>query len=101
MENNLRVIVDVRDVSEAMKLVYERPNAKGRYICTSHMMKNEELVQSFKETYPDYNYPKSIKQGRDVPQVSSEKLQGLGWKYRPLKETLVDSIENCKGIGLL
>ncbi|XP_042015870.1 cinnamoyl-CoA reductase 1-like [Salvia splendens] len=101
MENNLRVIVDVRDVAEAMKLVYERPNAQGRYICTSHMIKNEDLVQDLKEIYPHHNYPKSFKQGRGVPQVSSQKLQGLGWEYRTLRETLVDSIENCKQIGLL
>ena len=58
MENNLRVIVDVRDVAEAMKLIYERPNAQGRYICTSHMIKNEDLVQDLKEIYPHHNYPK-------------------------------------------
>jgi len=33
--------------------------------------------------------------------VSSEKLQGLGWRYRPLEETLVDSIESYKNLGIL
>ena len=58
MDNYLRVLVDVRDVAEAMVLAFETPNAQGRYLCTSHMIKNEDLVKNFKEIYPDYNYPK-------------------------------------------
>ncbi|KAG6388202.1 hypothetical protein SASPL_153401 [Salvia splendens] len=96
MDNYLHMIVDVRDVAEAMILAFETPNARGRYLCTSHMIKNEDLVKNLKEIYPDYNYPKSFKEGIEVPLVSSEKLQGLGWKYKPLKQTLVDTIENCK-----
>ena len=41
------------------------------------------------------------KEGKDTPQLSSEKLQGLGWKYKPLKETLFDSVENYKKKGLI
>ncbi|KAH6821341.1 Rossmann-fold superfamily protein [Perilla frutescens var. hirtella] len=100
MENNERVIVDVRDVAEAIKLVYEESGAQGRYLCTSHVIKNQDLVQMLKETYPNYNYPKSFKEGRALPELSSEKLQRNGWKFRPLKETLVDSVENYKGNGL-
>ena len=33
--------------------------------------------------------------------LSSEKLQTLGWSYRPLEETLVDSIESYKKAGIL
>ncbi|KAL7154469.1 hypothetical protein ABFS83_03G003900 [Erythranthe nasuta] len=100
-ENNLRKIVDVRDVAEALKLVYEKPEAEGRYICTAHAIKNRDLVQTLKEIYPNYNYPKSFKDGGNMSEVSSEKLQRLGWKYRPLKETLVDSVENYKQAGVL
>jgi hypothetical protein len=33
--------------------------------------------------------------------VSSEKLQRLGWSYRPLKETLIDSVESYRKAGLV
>lgn len=56
-ENHVRVIVDVRDLAEAFKLVYERPEARGRYICTSHMLDTEDLVQILREIYPNYDYP--------------------------------------------
>ncbi|KAL1540652.1 cinnamoyl-CoA reductase 1-like [Salvia divinorum] len=100
-ENHIRAIVDVRDVAEAIKLVYETPQARGRYLCTSHMINTEDLVQTVKEIYPNYDYPKRFKEGKELPQLSSEKLQGLGWKYKPLKVTLVDSVENYKKKGLV
>lgn len=34
-ENKLWMIVDVRDVAEALRLVYEAPEAEGRYILHS------------------------------------------------------------------
>lgn len=37
----------------------------------------------------------------DYKRLSSEKLQRLGWKYRPLEETLTDSVESYKEAGLL
>ncbi|KAL8524307.1 hypothetical protein ACS0TY_014037 [Phlomoides rotata] len=86
MQNNTWLVVDVRDVAEAMKLVYEKPEAEGRY--------------NLKEIYPSYSYPKSFKEGKDVT-ISSEKLLRLGWKYRPLIQTLVDSVESYKQNGLV
>lgn len=57
IENNLRKIVDVRDVAEALKLVYEKPQAEGRYICMAHMIKNADLMDMLKTLYPNYEYP--------------------------------------------
>lgn len=34
-------------------------------------------------------------------QVTSEKLQRLGWGYRPLDDTLIDSVESYREAGLL
>ncbi|XP_051124424.1 cinnamoyl-CoA reductase 1-like [Andrographis paniculata] len=103
MEKGYQKLVDVRDVAEAMKLVYETPEAEGRYICSAHMVESQELVQMLKDMYPDYEYPESYIEGNTLSKLrlSSEKLQRLGWKYRPLKETLVDSIENYKQSGVL
>lgn len=57
MENKLRMIVDVRDVAEALLLAYEKPEAEGRYICTSHAIKTRELVDKLRSIYPHNNYP--------------------------------------------
>ncbi|KHG24485.1 Dihydroflavonol-4-reductase [Gossypium arboreum] len=101
LENKIRKIVDVRDVAQALLLVYEKPAAEGRYICTAHTIKARDLVDKLRSMFPQYNYPKSFTEGGEEDMVSSEKLQRLGWSYRPLEETLVDSIESYKKAGIL
>ncbi|GLT35289.1 hypothetical protein SLA2020_097560 [Shorea laevis] len=100
-KNKLRNIVDVRDVAEALLLAYEKPEAEGRYICTAHRFRMHNLVDKLRTLYPNYNYPKSFTEGEDGAILSIEKLQRLGWQYRPLEETLVDSIESYKNAGIL
>ncbi|CAI9115304.1 OLC1v1016170C1 [Oldenlandia corymbosa var. corymbosa] len=58
IENRPRPIVDVRDVAEALLLVYEKPEAEGRYICHSHHSSNGEMVDILRKHYPNYRYPK-------------------------------------------
>ncbi|XP_062097173.1 cinnamoyl-CoA reductase 1-like [Humulus lupulus] len=101
IENRLRSIVDVRDVAEAILMAYEKPEAEGRYICTSHIIKAKDLVDKLKSLYPNYNYPKNFTEVENEKKVSSEKLQKFGWKFRPLNETLTDSIESYRAAGLL
>ncbi|XP_049362870.1 cinnamoyl-CoA reductase 1-like [Solanum verrucosum] len=101
LENKKRFLVDVRDVAEALLLVYERPEAEGRYLCAAHTVKSEDLVAMLKKHYPNYNYPKCFTDMTEDTNFSSEKLQKLGWQYRPLEETLVDAVESYKQKGFL
>ncbi|KAL9450583.1 hypothetical protein AB3S75_012334 [Citrus x aurantiifolia] len=101
LENRLRMIVDVRDVAEALLLAYEKAEAEGRYICTAHLIRARDLVDKLKSLCPNYNYPKNFTEGREEVTMSSEKLQRLGWSYRPLEETLIDSVERYKKAGIL
>ncbi|CAK9325089.1 unnamed protein product [Citrullus colocynthis] len=102
MENRLRMLVDVRDVAEALVLLYEKGEAEGRYICTAHTIETRELVDALKRKYPDYSYPKKLLEGKaESVSLSSEKLQRLGWKYRALEDTLVDAVQSFKDAGML
>ncbi|XP_038703164.1 cinnamoyl-CoA reductase 1-like isoform X2 [Tripterygium wilfordii] len=99
--NRLRMIVEVRDVAAALLLVYEKPEAEGRYICTAHPVTTRDLVEKLKSIYPNYNYPKNYTDEDDGGLLTSEKLQRLGWTFRPLEETLVDSVESYRKAGIL
>ncbi|WCJ44767.1 NAD(P)-binding Rossmann-fold superfamily protein [Euphorbia peplus] len=101
VENKLRYIVDVRDVAEALLLAYEKPEAEGRYICSVHTIKTKDIVEKLRGLYPNYNYPQSFTEVEEQPLLGSEKLQKLGWSYRSLEETLVDSVESYKKAGIL
>lgn len=45
-------LVDVRDVADALLLVYENQEAKGRYICNSHSLHTDSLMEKLKNMYP-------------------------------------------------
>ncbi|KAK9086406.1 hypothetical protein Syun_028800 [Stephania yunnanensis] len=94
-------VVDVRDVAEALLLVYLKPEAKGRYICSSYSASTHLLIEKLKSLYPNHKYPKQITGQGFVCKLSSDKLQKLGWTYRALEETLVDTIEDYYEKGLL
>lgn len=43
----------------------------------------------------------SITEENDDVKLSSEKLQTLGWNYRPLEDTIVDSVKSYEELGIL
>ncbi|XXG48694.1 hypothetical protein AAC387_Pa02g3074 [Persea americana] len=93
--------VDVRDVAEALLLVYENPEASGRYICAPHPIRVRDMVAKLKTKYPNFNYPKSYAEvGRDL-KFNSEKLKRLGWNCKSLEETLAETIEQYQEAGIL
>jgi len=51
-------LVDVRDVAQALLLVYEKAEAEGRYICIGHTVREQEVAEKLKSLYLNYNYPK-------------------------------------------
>ncbi|PUZ59899.1 hypothetical protein GQ55_4G080300 [Panicum hallii var. hallii] len=101
VENRLRNIVDVRDVTDALLLAYEKPEASGRYICSSHPIKVSDMINILKNLYPTYPYPKNFVEVEGNFVINSEKLQKLGWTFRPIEETLCDCVESYKTFGFL
>ncbi|XP_031398923.1 cinnamoyl-CoA reductase 2-like [Punica granatum] len=99
--NRIRNIGDARDVAAAIVLAYEKPEAKGRYICTGYPIKMLDLVNKLRSLYPGYSYPTTFTDIEENVVISTRKLQGLGWTARPLEETLVDSVESFRRIGIL
>lgn len=56
--NWMELIVDVRDLADALVLIYETPEVTGRYICSSHSIKTKDFVDKMKSMYPNFKYPK-------------------------------------------
>lgn len=56
VQSKLRCFVDVRDVANALLLVYETPEASGRYICNSHSRKVSDVIDLLKSLYPTYKF---------------------------------------------
>ncbi|XP_074564730.1 cinnamoyl-CoA reductase 1-like [Curcuma longa] len=100
MENKLYYFVDVRDVADALFLVYEKPEASGRYICGSHEVKLSDLIHKLRSLYPNYKYPEKLTEAKSFA-LHSEKLEKLGWRYRTMEESLIDSVECYRNAGLV
>ncbi|CAL4984876.1 unnamed protein product [Urochloa decumbens] len=101
MNNKFWPIVDVRDVSDALLLVYEKAEPSARYICSLDQMDIVDMLDVMKSMYPNYAYVnKMIDVGPKVA-ITSEKLKDLGWIPRKLQETLADSVECYEKAGLL
>ncbi|XP_042438074.1 cinnamoyl-CoA reductase 1-like [Zingiber officinale] len=100
-ENRDIYLVDVRDVADALLLVYKESKAAGRHICASHSLKLRDLVDVLKRLYPNYKYIENFTEVEESSVVRSEKLKNLGWNHRTLEETLVDSIKYYQDAGLL
>ncbi|KAJ0702146.1 putative cinnamoyl-CoA reductase [Helianthus annuus] len=101
MENLRRPYTDVRDLSEAILLLYENPESNGRYICCAYSIRTEEFVARMQNLFPGYNYPKLFTEKSGLNPLNSKKLLKLGWNYKPLEETIVDTVKNYEETGLL
>ncbi|XP_058780958.1 uncharacterized protein LOC131655073 [Vicia villosa] len=60
MKGNYWLIVDVRNVANALLLAYENPIAKGRYICTSHTITEKYLREKMRILNPNLNLPPTM-----------------------------------------
>ncbi|KAL6655322.1 hypothetical protein ACP70R_006148 [Stipagrostis hirtigluma subsp. patula] len=101
VSNKLWHIVDVRDVADALLLLYEKKESSGRYICSPNHVFMKDLVDLLKKMYPKYNYVNNILDVDPKASLTCQKLMDLGWKPRTLEDTLADSIVYYEQAGLL
>ncbi|KAF3331222.1 tetraketide alpha-pyrone reductase 1 [Carex littledalei] len=95
--------VHIDDVACCHILVYENADAKGRYICSSSVINNNELASLLAKRYPSFPIPTSFKQQyRKLNyKFDTSKLQNLGFKFRGIEEMFDDSVQSFKEQGYL
>ncbi|VAI18876.1 unnamed protein product [Triticum turgidum subsp. durum] len=101
MNNKFWPIVDVRDVADALLLLYNKAGPHERYICSLDQMDLKELLEIMKSMYPSYSYADKMVDVDYKGALTSDKLKNLGWKPRKLEDTLADSVESYEKAGLL
>ncbi|CAL5087649.1 unnamed protein product [Urochloa decumbens] len=103
MRDKLWHIVDVRDVADALLLLYENPAASGRHICAPHSISARDLLRLLKQMYPGYPCinEESIDDMDNPAPMTSDKLRKLGWSCRPLEVTIAGTVEFCEQAGFL
>uniref|UniRef100_A0A0D9VMH8 NAD-dependent epimerase/dehydratase domain-containing protein n=1 Tax=Leersia perrieri TaxID=77586 RepID=A0A0D9VMH8_9ORYZ len=97
--------VDVRDVARAHILVYERPDALGRYLCIGAVIHRAQILRMLKELFP--YYPVTSKCDDEVNlmvkpyRFSSQRIKALGLEFTPLRQSLKDEIVCLQHMGHL
>ncbi|KAK1399263.1 Dihydroflavonol 4-reductase [Heracleum sosnowskyi] len=101
-------VVHVDDVCNAHIYLFEHPEAKGRYICSSHTVNIFETAHSLSLKYPDRNIQTEFEGLDKSPKIvpcSSKKLMDLGFEFahknKDMGELCAETIESCREKGLL
>ncbi|KAJ5542313.1 hypothetical protein N7535_004733 [Penicillium sp. DV-2018c] len=99
--------VDVRDVALAHVRAIEVPEAGGeRFFVTAGHFSNKEIADIARETHPQLE---SKLPAKDAPSDFPANVYGydnsksqkiLGLKYRPLKETVSDTVDSILAVGV-
>ena len=98
--------VDVRDVALAHVRAIEVPEAGGkRFFVTAGHFTNKDIVNVIWETYPELEPrlpPKDVPS--DMPADiygynNNRSIEILGIKYRPLKQTIADTVKSLLSLG--
>ncbi|GAA0159018.1 hypothetical protein Leryth_020445 [Lithospermum erythrorhizon] len=94
--------VHIDDVALCHILAYENQNAEGRYICSSKILDNDELVSFLSARYPTLPIPKRFKKlDRPRYEFNTTKAKSLGMKFKPIEEMFDDCIASLVEQGHL
>ncbi|KAG9155594.1 hypothetical protein Leryth_024351 [Lithospermum erythrorhizon] len=100
------IFVHIDDVVSAHIFLFEKQEAKGRYICSSVEITIDKLSKFLSARYPDYQIPIFDSEVENQPSkisgISSKKLLDAGFNFKyGLEEIYDDAIECCKQKGFL
>ncbi|KAI5062083.1 hypothetical protein GOP47_0022622 [Adiantum capillus-veneris] len=97
-------IVNVKDVAIAHILLFEKPNANGRHLCTIAITHFSDFADKVAQLYPRYNVCR-FKEDTHPDLIRlvhpSKKLLGLGFAFTPEEEAIKDAVLSLQEKGHL
>ncbi|KAM0878898.1 hypothetical protein ACQ4PT_034598 [Festuca glaucescens] len=91
--NAVAAYTDVRDVARAHVLAYERPEARGRYLCIGAVLHRAHFLKLLKELFPQYSVTAMCEDdGKPMAKpykFSNQRLKDLGLEFTPLRENVM------------
>nr|ACZ74584.1 cinnamoyl CoA reductase 1e [Panicum virgatum] len=103
--NAVQAYVDVRDVAAAHLLVFEAPAASGRHLCADRVLHREDVVRILAKLFPEYPVPTrcsdEVNPRKQAYKFSNQKLRDLGLEFRPVSQSLYDTVKSLQEKGHL
>ncbi|KAI3957157.1 hypothetical protein MKW98_002784 [Papaver atlanticum] len=99
-------MVHIDDIVSGHIFLYECPDAKGRYICSSVETSFRDFEKLISTHYPDYEMPTTLlseeTEQEKAVHLSPKKLLSLGFRFKfNLKDMVDGAIHSCKEKGFL
>ncbi|OEL17130.1 Cinnamoyl-CoA reductase 1 [Dichanthelium oligosanthes] len=103
--NAAQAYVHVKDVAQAHVLVYEAPEAHGRYICAESTLHRGELCRILAKLFPEYPIPTKCKDEVNPPVIgykfTNQRLKDLGMEFVPVLQCLYETVKSLQEKGVL
>ncbi|KAL8116918.1 hypothetical protein AgCh_023196 [Apium graveolens] len=96
--------VHVRDVARAQVLLYETPDAAGRYLCTNGIYQFRDFADMVSKLYPEFpvhRFTEETQPGLVSCKDAAKKLINLGLVFTPLEDAIKETVESLKEKGFL
>lgn len=103
--NAVQAYVDVRDVADAHLRAFENPLASGRLLCAERVLHREDVVRILSKLFPEYPVPTrcsdEINPRKQPYKMSNQKLRDLGLEFRPVSQSLYETVKSLQEKGHL
>ncbi|WCJ31146.1 NAD(P)-binding Rossmann-fold superfamily protein [Euphorbia peplus] len=85
--------VHIDDVALCHIMVFEQQNANGRYLCSSSVLDNDELVSLLSARFPSLPIPQRFEQqNRPYYDFNTAKMESLGLKVKSIHNMFEDCV---------
>ncbi|KAM6590449.1 hypothetical protein CsatA_013054 [Cannabis sativa] len=96
--------VHVRDVAKAQVLLFETPEASGRYLCTNGIFQFRDFAQSVSKLFPQFpvhRFTDETQPGLKDCKDAAKRLIDLGLVFTPVEDAVRDTVASLQTKGLL
>ncbi|KAK0588380.1 hypothetical protein LWI29_000285 [Acer saccharum] len=96
--------VHVKDVAKAQVLLFESPEASGRYLCTNGIYQFGDFAERVSKLFPEFpihRFNGETQPGLMVCEDAAKRLIDLGLVFTPVEDAVRETVESLKARGFL
>ncbi|KAL3515797.1 hypothetical protein ACH5RR_022699 [Cinchona calisaya] len=96
--------VHVKDVAEAQVLLFETPDASGRYLCTNGIYQFSDFAERVSKLFPEFpihRFDVETQPGLVACKDAAKRLIDLGIIFTPVEDAVRDTVASLKAKGYM
>lgn len=96
--------VHVKDVAKAQILLFEKPTASGRYLCTNGIYQFGDFAEKVSKLLPEFpvhRFSEDTQPGLTACKDAAKRLIDLGLVFTPIEDAILETVKSLKAKGIL